>query len=235
MRRRRVKGLVAVSFAVLGSVATSGEASAAAMVPGPPTAVQATYVAGAPGVTVSWGPPVSNGGSPILYYTASNYNGHYFCISFTSGRGTCHIDGIEVIASWPRPQIRVKAVSAAGRGPVVLVFPVVAQKDPVNANASISNPSGTGATSASHFASAPSSTTVPSTTLSPTTLPSTTSASGTIGVATTATSASAGVYTELPYSGADVQALFIVGVSLVLGGMTILSPLGRRRRGEHLD
>ena len=216
--RLKLMGTVAGALlaVVLFSVAASGEAAAAAP-PGPPTAVRATAVAGESGVTVSWGAPVSDGGSPVLYYSASNYAGNYNCVSKTPGAGSCHIAGIRIGAV--RPSIRVRAVNSAGRGPIAVVFPVVSQPDPANGTASTASSSGTGAAGADPgspaAASAPAS--------------SASSASGP-GASSSDPASSSGAPATLPFSGADVQQLFLVGMGLVLGGLLILSPLGRRRK-----
>lgn len=218
MRRIRLLEVVAVPLfaAVLGSVSTSAEASAAVTTPGPPTAVHATSIAGVLGTTVSWGAPVSDGGSPILYYVASTYNGNYSCISLNPGPGTCHIDGLKV--GIVRPSIRVRAVSTSGRGAVAVTLPVVTHETLDNGNASTSTPSGTALAGASQSASTPARTP--------------TSASGVAGASSTSAAFIAGIPAELPFTGADVEAQFILGVSLVLGGLLILSPLGRRRRAH---
>jgi hypothetical protein len=207
MRRTRLMGVVAGAlFAVaLWSVAMSAEASAAVTTPGPPTAVHATSIAGVSGTTVSWEPPVSNGGSPILYYLASTYTGGHFCVSFTSGPGTCHIDALKIGVT--RPSIRVRAVSARGRGAVVVTIPVVAHQDPASSAVSVSTPSPT-----SSAGSQPT--------------------SDVAGASSAGSVSGAGDPTELPTTGLSVEALFILGASLVFCGSLVLSPLGRRRRAD---
>jgi hypothetical protein len=125
MRRLKMIGVAAVSVfaAALGSLCPSPDASAAALPPGPPTAVHATSVAGVRGVTVSWSAPVSDGGTPILYYVASTYSGKHRCVGVGTGPLTCRIGGLEVGAT--RPTIRVRAVSAAGRGAVAVARPSI--------------------------------------------------------------------------------------------------------------
>jgi hypothetical protein len=214
VRRLRLMGVVAIPLlaAVLGAASTSAEASAAVSTPGPPTAVHATSIAGVRGATVSWRAPVSNGGSPILYYRASTYTGAYLCVSSNPGPDTCHINGLKV--GIVRPLIRVRAVSARGGGAVVVTLPVVTHETLGNGTATPSTPSGTSPAGVSHT--------------SPT--PTPTPASFLVGTSsTTRAASSAGVPAVLPFTGADVEALFILGVTLVLGGLLILSPLGRRR------
>src|SRR5580692_8245262 len=122
----------------------SAGASAPMTRPGPPTAVQATYVAGVRGVSVSWSAPVSDGGSPILYYVASNYGGKYFCISLNPGPGACHIDGLRI--GKVVPQIRIRAINAIGPGHVAVILPVVTHDS--TGGVSASPPPGTSPASA---------------------------------------------------------------------------------------
>src|SRR5450631_3622986 len=130
---------------VLSSVSPSAGASAAVKRPGPPTAAQATYTAGVRGVSVSWSAPVSDGGSPILYYVASNYSGKYRCISLNPGPEACHIDGLRI--GHVVRHIRVRAITARGPGHVVVISPVVTHDS--NGGTSASPPSGTSPASAS--------------------------------------------------------------------------------------
>lgn len=217
MRRLRFMGVVVTSLLAiaLGSASTSADASAAVTTPGAPTGVHATAIAGLRGATVSWGAPVSDGGSPILYYIATNYNGSDFCISMSSGSGTCHIDNLKV--GTVRPSIRVRAVSAHGRGAVATTLAVVTQENPSNGNASPSAPSGTNSAAAGSSPAGVSQSTP-------------TATSGFTGASNSSSVSSAGDPAELPFTGANLEAQFILGVSLVLGALLILSPLGRRRR-----
>jgi hypothetical protein len=212
VRRFGLVGVVAIPLvAMLSSVSPSAGASAAVTRPGPPTAAQATYIAGVLGVSVSWSAPVSNGGSPILYYVASNYSGKYRCFSLNPGPDACHIDGLR-IGKVVR-HIHVRAITARGPGHVV-ILPVVTQD--TNGGTSPSPPSGT----------------------SPASQPPSTSTSGIVAAtsdvvaASTATSGteSTDVPAGLPFTGANLEALFILGVSLVLGGLLILVPRRQRRR-----
>jgi hypothetical protein len=209
VRRLGLMGVVAVPLlgAMLSSVSASAGSSAAVTRPGPPTAAQATYIAGVRGVPVSWSAPVSDGGSPILYYVASNYSGKYFCISRNPGPDACLIDGLR-IGNVVR-QIRVRAVNAGGPGQVAVILPVVTHE---SNGGTASPPSGTSPA----FASQP-----PSTSTSD------------IAAASTATSGtqSTDVPAGLPLTGANLEALIILGVSLVLGGLLILRPVGQRKRG----
>lgn len=210
MRRFGLMGVVAgpLIVAMLSSMSPLAGASAAVKKPGPPTAAQATYIPGVRGVSVSWGAPVSDGGSPILYYKASNYGGTHFCISPNPGPDACHIDGLRI--GKVVHQIRVRAINAKGLGPVVVILPVATHDG--NVGPSASPPSGT----TPAFATQP---------------PSTTSTSD-IAASVTATSGtqSTDVPAGLPFTGANLEALFILGVSLVLGGLRMLRPVGQRRR-----
>jgi hypothetical protein len=141
MRRPGLMGVVAVPLLVvaLNSVPPSAGASAKVTRPGPPTVVQATSVDGVPGISVSWGAPVSDGGSPILYYVASSYNGKYYCTSPNPGPDTCRINGFRD-GDVPH-SIRVRAVNAAGSGQTTSVSPNAAntgcQPDPAAAIAAL--------------------------------------------------------------------------------------------------
>jgi hypothetical protein len=210
VRRLGLMGVAALPLLAAMLSSPSAGASAPMTRPGPPTAVQATYIAGVRGVSVSWSAPVSDGGSPILYYMASNYGGKYFCISLNPGPGACHIDGLR-IGKVVR-QIRVRAINANGPGHVAVILPVVTQ----DSNGGSSAPPAPG-TSAANAASAGQ--------------PPSASASDTV-VGSTATSGteSADVPGGLPFTGAYLEELFILGVSLVLAGLVILRPVGRRRR-----
>jgi hypothetical protein len=207
---------IPLSAAVLVSVSTAAEASAAVTTPGPPTAVHATSVAGVLGATVSWGAPVSDGGSPILYYVASNYTGTHFCVSANPGPDTCHISGLRVGRT--KPTIRVRAVSANGRGAVSVTLPVVTHQNPgTSGNGSPPTTSGTNQVGGSQTVPDPDPAPVPVT--------------GTAG-ASTPGAASSAADPALPLTGIDVKALFVLGVGLVLGGLLMLGSLGRRRRSH---
>jgi len=205
-------GVVAVALlgAMFGSVSPSAGASAAVMRPGSPTAAQATYVPGVRGVSVSWSAPVSDGGSPILYYVAFNYSGKYSCTSPNPGPDACHIDGLR-IGTVVR-YIRVRAVNARGPGHVAAILPVVIHDS-------------NGGTSASPLpGKSPATASQPSSTFTST---------SSIAAASTATSGTPSTHgpAALPFTGANVEALFILGVSLVLGGLLMMRPAGQRRRG----
>jgi hypothetical protein len=216
VRRIGLMGVVAIPLlgAMLSSVSPSAGAWAAVTRPGPPTAAQATSIAGVLGVSVSWSAPVSNGGSPVLYYVASNYSGKYRCTSLNPGPDACHIDGLR-IGKVVR-HIRVRAINARGLGQVAVILPVVTHDSTDGASAS--PPSGTSPAFASQPPSASTSGIV--------------AATSDIVAASAATSGtqSTDVPAGLPFTGANLEALFILGVSLVLGGLLILVPRRQRRR-----
>jgi hypothetical protein len=208
---RAVVVAIPLIAAVLVSVSAAAEASAAVTTPGPPTAVHATSVAGVLGATVSWGAPVSDGGSPILYYVAFNYTGTHSCTSASPGPDTCHISGLRVGRT--RPAIRVRAVNAKGRGAVAVTVPVVTHQNPGSSGGgSPPATSGTSQVGGSQTVPVP----VPVT----------------AGASSASTASSAGDPAQLPLTGIDVKALFVLGVGLVLGGLLMLGPLGRRRRSH---
>ena len=221
MRRLGLIGLVAVPLLVvaLGSLSTSAEASSAVQTPGPPTDVQATSTAGVRGVTVSWGAPVSDGGAPILYYGASTYNGQYRCMSFAPSPDTCHIDGLRVYRGGP--SIRVKAFNAKGRGSVVVVLPAVTGGNTGNGGTATSGGSGA-STSTSSGTSQAGGDQTPSSSVS--------DVAG--GPSSGSAASTSGIQAELPFTGVNVATLFVVGLSLVLGGLLVLRLPGRRKSLE---
>ncbi len=211
MRRLELMGMVALLLlvATLSSLSLAAGASAAVTRPGPPIAAQATYIAGVRGVSVSWRAPASDGGSPILYYVASNYSGRYFCISLNPGPDACHIDGLR-IGKVVR-HIRVRAINARGPGHVAVILPVVAGDS--NGGVSASPPSGTSPVSASASQ-----------------LPSASASDVAVGSTATSGTQSTDVPAALPFTGVYLQDLLVLGVSLVVGGLVILRPVGWRRR-----
>ncbi len=217
MRRLRLIGVPAVLLvaAMVGAVSTSAEASSAVKPPGPPTAVQATFVPGVGGVTVSWGAPISDGGASILYYVATTYNGKHYCISHGPGPDTCHIDGLR--ESRGGPSIRVKAVNSKGRGSVVAVLPTATTATGSGGSSASGNGGGSPSSISSGAAqpgSGPGSSTVASDT----------GAAGNAGT-------TSDVPAELPFTGINLATLVTLGVSLVVAGLLILGWFGRRRGG----
>jgi hypothetical protein len=197
----------------LGSVSLSAGASQTVTRPGPPTDVQATYVPGVPGVSVSWSAPVSDGGSPILYYFAfplfgkTHSSGGQGCTSNNPGPNTCHIAGLKV--GKVTREIRVRAVSAKGRGHVAIVFPVAIPGSPASGGASPSPASGTGQPSTGPVSPGVGSDTAASNTTSDT--------------------PASDVPAELPFTGMNLATLLTLGGGLVLVGWLILDPFRRRR------
>jgi large repetitive protein len=211
MARLRLIGIVAATVAAtIGSVAASVDAGAAVTTPGPPTSVRATSIAGVSGATVAWEPPESDGGSPVLFYVASTYTGNHYCTSFHPGSGTCHIEGLQVGAV--RPSIRVRAVNGAGRGAVVVTFPVVTRANVVEGTPPASASSGSGPVAVGQIT------------------PTATSGTGEASRPQVNSGTTPGG--RLPFSGSDVETLLVVGGALVGGGLLMLSPLGRRRLAD---
>ncbi len=207
-------------MAALGSVVQSDRASAAATRPSPPTAATATSVAGVGGVSVSWSTPISDGGSPILYYLASTYSGAHWCLAPNPGPDSCHIAGI-TNGSIPHA-IRIHAVNANGPGQAAALTSVVTP--------------GSSATGG-----APSS--APPATNPPATSQPTSPASGSAGAASlaaapgtssgTGDTSSSGRPTQLPFTGINLASMLVLGLSLLLLGLDILRPFRRRRRVLH--
>ena len=207
MRRLKLTAVLAIPWlaVALGTV----PAGAAALGPGPPTSVRAVSTAGVPGVTVSWDAPASDGGSAIQYYVATTYSGGNYCVANHPGAGSCVIAGLNIQSG--RPLIRVRAVSANGRGTVVVKR--VTQVAPA-AGTPATTPAATSPTG-----------------VSPTTSVASASPAGTTSVSQTAgTTAHAATPGQLPFTGADVEALLIVGVILTVAGLVLVRPIGRRRR-----
>lgn len=212
---RRIKLTAVLAIPLLAVALGSVPAGSAALVPGPPTSVRAISVAGTPGVTVSWDAPASDGGSAIEYYVATTYSGKHHCVSTHPGAGSCFIAGLNVESG--RPAIRVRAVSAHGRGTVVVTR--VTQGAP-DAGTAATTPTATSPTGVSP--------TIPTTPAAASASPAaTTSASQGTG-----TSANAATLNKLPFTGADVEALLILGVILTVAGLALVSPIGRRRRTQ---
>jgi hypothetical protein len=158
---------------------------------------------------------VSDGGSGILYYIAfplfgNSSSENHWCTSDNPGPNACHIDGLKV--GKVLRQIRVRAVSAKGRGHVAIVFPVATPA------------SGVTPTSPGSGTSQP---VQPSTNAAVNTAVDTPTASGPGG----ATSGS-DIPAELPFTGINLMTLLTLGLSLVLGGWLILNPVGARRRAR---
>lgn len=214
---RRLRRFWAVAVALLavafGSLLTSTAVSASLPTPGPPTAVHATGIIGVPGATVSWNSPVSDGGSPILYYVATNYTGSRSCSVSDPGPHTCHIDGLKV--GTVKPNIRVRAVSANGRGAVVVTDITVTSNGTATDNPPTSPTSGV--------------------TLASVSPPSASTSSGSAaGKSATTTGSPTGAPAQLPFTGANVELLSAIGtLGVVLGALLMLQP--RRRLRPHVS
>jgi hypothetical protein len=217
MKRLGLKAVVAVPLFVAALVflpalapgLLDSTASAAVTRPGPPTNVRATYNAGTPGVSVSWNAPVSDGGSPIVYYLAFNYSGTHSCISPNPGPNACFIPGLKV-GKISRP-IRVRALSARGSGRIALVLPVVSQSAGNGGPPGSPAPGGGGGEQGSSPASSG-------------------AGSGTAATFDAAdTTSGTDLPAELPFTGINLATLLVLGVGLVIAGWLILDPLGRRR------
>lgn len=211
-----------ILIAVLIAASPSG-ATWAIKRPTPPTGVQAVSVAGAPGVTVSWSAPVSDGGSPILFYVASTYNGKFLCTSPNPGPNTCQLTGIKN-GSVPQ-SIRVRAINVRGPGQAAATTSVVTR----------------GAASGGGGANGGGG---PTTSPSPTSqsaagAPTITSANGggesLAGDASSDQTGSAGtdVPAELPFTGINLLTLLTAGLVLVLAGLFMVGPVRRRRQVVH--
>jgi len=216
MRRLGLLGVVVVPLlaAVLSSVSPSAGASAGVTRPGPPTAARATYIAGVRGVSVSWRAPALDGGSPILYYVASNYSGKYRCVSLNPGPDGCHIDGLRI--GNVVHHVRVRAINSRGIGQVVVILPVATSGS--SGGASATPPSGVSPASMTQLPSTPTS--------------AIDAATSDMLAASSATSGTQGtdVPAALPFTGANLEVLLMLGVSLVFGGLLILRRAGQRRR-----
>jgi titin len=98
-----------------GSVASSTASSTPRTLPGAPTQVVAT--GGATSAQVSWNVPTSNGGAPILSYSASAYaaaTGGSAVASCTSATLSCTISGLSDDTTY---YFDVSSINVAGTGP----------------------------------------------------------------------------------------------------------------------
>lgn len=209
---RRLGFVVGVTLpfaALMLSLVSQPQDASAASRPSPPTGLVATSVFGGSGVSVSWSQPASDGGSPILFYVASNVTGKHTCMSINPGPNGCFISGL---FSNRVHHIRVQAVNASGGGQAAAAFSVVVRNP---------SPSGAPAPSPSGPSSPPAGT-------STGTAPAITT-SATDGVGTPTVTSTAGL-AQLPFTGINLATMLLLGLSLVLIGQGLIRP-SRRRRG----
>ena len=200
--------IAAGAFSFLPAAAASAKERS----PGPPSAVLAVSTAGVRGVSVVWKAPTSVGSSPILYYLATTRNGKYVCTASVSGTNSCRIPGPIGRVHYA---IQVRAMTAAGPGLPKTVLSFVAR------------PSGTTPSSGT-TQTAPSGTT-PYT-------PAQREAAAALGNYLKALEAAKTSATDppptsqLPFTGIDVETLLLVGLSLVIAGLLLISTADKRRR-----
>ena len=101
------------SVAPSGVTADSNTTASVIGVPGAPTIGTATAT-GSTTATVSYTAPASNGGSVILYYTATSSPGGITGTLSTAGSGTVTVSGLSPITSYT---FTVTATNAVGTGP----------------------------------------------------------------------------------------------------------------------
>ena len=205
-----IAALISVYQSVGASTGSVG-ASTLATRPSPPTSAQATSVAGAPGVSVSWKAPVSDGGSPILYFVASTYGGKHWCTSPNPGADACTIAGIRNGSI--QHAIRVRAVTTSGPGQAAAIFSVVTTAHPPTGGPPPSVAAGTSPAASSQLTSSSGSDTT-----------------GTAGASDASATSGTGLPAQLPFTGVNVATLFLLGLSLVLIGLNLVRPARRRRQ-----
>jgi len=206
----------ALAVVVTGlGIASPAGAVPASQLASQPVAVFAVSVDGQHNVYVSWTPPASNGGSPILYFVASTLNGHRRCVVPNPGPNSCIIGRVNGNAHY---KIYVRAVTGVGRGRPTVVPNLVIHPGPATP------PAGGGAAGGG--------------TPSPLAAPATTTAavSPAAAVATTAGgtpatgSATIDPPAQLPFTGVDVRILLLFGAGLLLGGWVLRSSSREWRR-----
>lgn len=115
MRNRRCFTLTALGFLVCSVLATGGVAGVGtpvSKVPGAPTSLWAGPMATA--IRVSWSPPTSPGGAPLVGYLVTTTPGSASCS--TTGVTHCLVDGLTNGLAYT---VHVQAVNQEGRGPAV--------------------------------------------------------------------------------------------------------------------
>src|SRR5271165_2131270 len=121
MRRNLVFGLIGAVLIALVAMTIPSSAGAATRLkkPGAPTALSVTAVNTA--IAASWSPPVSNGGSAVIYYVAIVGKGknQHPCVS--TGPTSCIATGLSNGRSY---RVQVRAVNVRGHGPAATSFGV---------------------------------------------------------------------------------------------------------------
>jgi uncharacterized protein YjbI with pentapeptide repeats len=108
-----VPGLLAVSFLAVGVSTPASARTPRVKKPGPPTAVSAVGLK--EGAGVSWGPPTSDGGSPITGYTVTVGSGGGSC---TTSATSCTVIGLTRDRTY---RVHVRASNSKGMSKAVLV------------------------------------------------------------------------------------------------------------------
>lgn len=106
-----LSGVVAFAIATLGLNPTAYARTRPPKKPGPPTGVTAQAID--QGAVVSWGPPASNGGSPITGYSVQVGEGSRMVTCTTTTSTTCTVHGLMDGRTY---RGKVRAINAVGQG-----------------------------------------------------------------------------------------------------------------------